>query len=99
MKEKEHGLFTYYVLKGLGGDADDNQDKKLTIGELGKYVQAKVKEQAAIEGREQIPELQGDTEKVLVQCKGGLLMKLDANKKILIVVALVLYLLYKMMGG
>jgi hypothetical protein len=31
--------------------------------------------------------------------KGGLLMKLDANKKILIVVALVLYLLYKMMGG
>ena len=68
MKEKEHGLFTYYVLKGLGGDADDNQDKKHTIGELGKYVQAKVKEQAAIEGREQIPELQGDTEKVLVQC-------------------------------
>ena len=67
MKEKEHGLFTYYVLKGLGGDADNNQDKKLTIGELGKYVQVKVKEQAAIEGREQIPELQGDTEKVLVQ--------------------------------
>jgi len=26
-------------------------------------------------------------------------VKLDANKKILIVVALVLYLLYKMMGG
>ena len=56
-----------YVLKGLGGDADDNQDKKLTIGELGKYVQVKIKEQAAIEGREQVPELQGDTEKVLVQ--------------------------------
>jgi uncharacterized caspase-like protein len=67
LKEKEHGLFTYYILKGLGGDADDNQDKKLTIGELGKYVQVKVKEQAAIEGREQIPELQGNTEKVLVQ--------------------------------
>jgi len=31
------------------------------------YVQVKVKEQAAIEGREQVPELQGDTEKVLVQ--------------------------------
>ena len=66
LKEKEHGLFTYYILKGLGGDADDNQDKKLTIGELGKYVQVKVKEQAAIEGREQIPGLQGNTEKVLV---------------------------------
>jgi len=67
LKEKEHGLFTYYILKGLGGDADNNQDKKLTIGELGSYVQVKVKEQAAIEGREQIPELQGNTEKVLVQ--------------------------------
>ena len=67
LKQKEHGLFTYYVLKGLSGDADNNQDKKLTIGELGRYVQAKVKEQAAIEGREQIPELQGNTEKVLVQ--------------------------------
>ena len=54
--------------KLINGVEDDNQDKKLTIGELGKYVQAKVKEQAAIEGREQIPELQGDTEKVLVQC-------------------------------
>ena len=53
--------------KPTGGVEDDNQDKKLTIGELGKYVQAKVKEQAAIEVREQIPELQGDTEKVLVQ--------------------------------
>jgi len=53
--------------KLISGVEDDNQDKKLTIGELGKHVQAKVKEQAAIEGREQIPELQGDTEKVLVQ--------------------------------
>ena len=31
--------------------------------------------------------------------KRRFVMKLDANKKILIVVALVLYLLYKMMGG
>ena len=67
LKEKEHGLFTYYVLKGLGGEADSDQDKKLTMGELGKYVQIKVKERAAIEGREQIPELQGDPKNVLVQ--------------------------------
>ena len=67
LKQKEHGLFTYYVLKGLSGDADNNRDKQLTIGELGNYVQVKVKEQAAIEGREQVPELQGNTEKVLVQ--------------------------------
>ena len=36
--------------KPTGGDADDNQDKKLTIGELGKYVQVKVKEQAILLG-------------------------------------------------
>ena len=32
------------------GASDDNQDKKLTIGELGKYVQVKVKEQAILLG-------------------------------------------------
>ena len=57
--------------KLINGVEDDNQDKKLTIGELGKYVQVKVKEQAAIEGREQVPELQGDTEKVWCNGKGG----------------------------
>jgi hypothetical protein len=67
LKEKEHGLFTYYVLKGLGGDADSDKDKKLTMGELGEYVHGKVKERAAIEGREQTPELQGDLSQVLVQ--------------------------------
>ena len=60
-------VFLMLILSSVPVYADDNQDKKLTIGELGKYVQVKVKEQAAIEGREQVPELQGDTEKVLVQ--------------------------------
>ena len=67
IKDKEHGLFTYYVLKGLGGAADRNKDKKLTMAELGSYVSAKVKEDAAIKGREQTPQLQGNTERVLVQ--------------------------------
>mgnify|MGYP002632600993 CR=1 FL=1 len=50
----------------LGGDADTNKDKKLTIAELGKYVHAKVKEDAAATGREQTPELQGSGERALV---------------------------------
>jgi len=65
-KEKEHGLFTYYLLKGLAGAADGDGDKKLTIAELAKYVHSKVKEYAALKGREQTPELQGDGEGVLV---------------------------------
>ena len=41
-----------------------NQKSKIYIAN---QAPKKGKEQAAIEGREQIPELQGDTEKVLVQ--------------------------------
>ena len=67
LKEKEHGLFTYYVLKGLGGEADSDKDKKLTMGELAEFVRGKVKERAAVEGREQIPELQGNPNKILVE--------------------------------
>tara|TARA_A100001388_G_scaffold48119_1_gene31884 strand:- start:3488 stop:4240 length:753 start_codon:yes stop_codon:yes gene_type:complete len=67
IKDKEHGLFTYYLLKGLGGTADANKDKKLTMAELTNYVSSKVKEDAAIKGREQTPELQGSANRVLVQ--------------------------------
>jgi len=67
IKAKEHGLFSYYVLKGMGGDADSNKDNQLTMSELGKYVHSKVKEDASITGREQTPELQGDGERVLVK--------------------------------
>jgi tetratricopeptide (TPR) repeat protein len=33
-----HGLFSYYVLKGLEGDADANKDGKVDVSELIKYV-------------------------------------------------------------
>ena len=67
LEEKEHGLFTYYLLKGLGGDADSNKDKSINISELKSFVFAKVKEQAALNGREQTPESQGSSDNVLVR--------------------------------
>lgn len=67
LKNKEHGLFTYYVLKGLGGVADSNKDRKITVSELGNYVQSNVKEQASAKGWNQTPELQGASERVLVR--------------------------------
>ena len=67
LQEKEHGLFTYYLLKGLGGDADYNKDKSINISELKSFVSAKVKEQAALNGREQTPEIQGSSDNVLVR--------------------------------
>jgi hypothetical protein len=67
LEEKEHGLFTYYLLKGLGGDADSNKDKSINISELKSFVSSKVKEQAALNGREQTPEIQGSSNNVLVR--------------------------------
>lgn len=37
-----HGLFTYYLLRGLRGDADTNRDGEVTWGEIAGYVSQKV---------------------------------------------------------
>jgi uncharacterized caspase-like protein len=38
-----HGVFTYYLLEGLKGRADTNQDHLVTVGELFRYVRQKVR--------------------------------------------------------
>jgi len=64
----QHGLFSYYLMKGLRGDADANRDKKITQQELNAYLAENVDEQARRMGREQQPQLlSGDPEKVVVQ--------------------------------
>ena len=67
IKEKEHGLFTYYVLRGLSGDADNNKDKVVKLRELSNYVSKNVREQAALNGREQLPQLKSNQDKVIVK--------------------------------
>lgn len=37
-EEEKHGLFTYYLLKGMVGEADRNRDKRIEIEELYSYV-------------------------------------------------------------
>ena len=34
IEEAQHGMFSYYLMKGLEGNADENKDKKITNGEL-----------------------------------------------------------------
>ena len=55
----EHGLFTHYLLKGLGSDrlADLNGDQLITVGELFEYVKPRVEDEAVIQGKSQVPEL------------------------------------------
>jgi len=67
IKEKEHGLFTYYLLKGMGGDADTNKDNSVSVVELDQFVSGRVKEQAALSGREQTPEIHIKDNRILVK--------------------------------
>lgn len=39
-----HGIFTYYVVKGLEGEADENKDGLVTADELAEYVRRNVRE-------------------------------------------------------
>ena len=36
--EKKHGMFTYFFLKGLKGEADFNQDGNISVGELENFI-------------------------------------------------------------
>jgi len=56
--EKNHGLFTYFLLKALKGDA--KQNGKLTAKQLFDYVKKNVSQTANFLDREQSPTLQGN---------------------------------------
>jgi len=65
--QKNHGIFTYYLLKGLNGNADSNRDKKITVNEMSSYLNENVPQQARKMGREQNPQLLGtDKNRVLL---------------------------------
>ena len=66
LKEAKHGIFSYYLMKGLEGNADANKDKKITNGELLAYIDENVSQKALELGRQQNPSLAGDPEKVLI---------------------------------
>ena len=55
----KHGIFTYFVLKGLGRSADDNGDKAVTVEELYRYLAKEVPAKALEPplDREQVPEV------------------------------------------
>ena len=64
LEAANHGLFSYFLMKGMEGDADANMDNKITMAEMRDYVKDKVVRQSDFQ---QTPELQGDTDRLLVQ--------------------------------
>ncbi len=66
--EKKHGLFTYYLLKGIRGGADNNGDKSLTVEELENYIVSNVKNTAGLLDREQTPQVHSkDKQRIIVK--------------------------------
>lgn len=64
--ELQHGIFSFYLMKGMEGDADLNNDKEITVGEMKKFLLDNVQLKAMSINRKQIPQVVGDTDRVLV---------------------------------
>ena len=67
----QQGLFTYYLMEGLGGAANNDGNKYVTIQELYYYVYHKVKDRAAQcrPPHKQTPELFGKFDLRLIVAK------------------------------
>ena len=66
IEEAKHGMFSYYLMKGLEGKADGNNDDQITNGELIAYLKTNVSNEAFTQNREQDPMLSGDPDQVLM---------------------------------
>ena len=62
-----HGLFSYFVMKGLEGDADQNADRRINAQELYAYVADRVSKEAMRRGAQQTPTLAGSPTRLLTQ--------------------------------
>ena len=67
IKEAKHGIFSYFLMKGLEGKADSNNDKQITNGELIAYLKTNVSKEALSQNREQDPMLVGNANKVIMK--------------------------------
>ena len=61
----KHGLFSYWLMRGLSGEADADNNEKITNGELHEFVSSKVNQTAVTVGNKQSPQLSGDTDRVI----------------------------------
>jgi uncharacterized caspase-like protein len=62
----KHGIFSFYLMRGMEGDADTNRDGRITAGEMHSYLTEQVTRQAGMQNRLQQPQLIGDANRVLV---------------------------------
>jgi hypothetical protein len=68
--ELKHGIFSYYLMLGMEGEADGNKDGQITVGEMQTYLSQQVTRRAIGMNRTQSPQTTGDLSRVLVQASG-----------------------------
>jgi hypothetical protein len=59
-------LFSYFLMKGMEGAADANNDRQITAGELHAFVAENIARQAPRLATDQTPQITGDEDRVLV---------------------------------
>ena len=64
--ELKHGIFSFYLMKGMEGEADGNKDGKITVGEMQDYLSDKASRQAMTLNRKQTTQLVGDPNRVFI---------------------------------
>ena len=62
----KHGIFSYYLMKGMEGEADQNKDGAITVEEMQSYLSDSVGRKAMSLSRTQQPQVVGDQSRVLV---------------------------------
>lgn len=62
----QHGIFSYYLMRGMEGEADLNKDGKITLDEIQAYLSENVGRHARTMNRQQEPQVIGDGSRVLV---------------------------------
>jgi hypothetical protein len=63
----QHGIFSFYLMKGMEGAADINKDGNITYGEMQQYLSENVQRQALAANRVQVPQLIGDANRLLIR--------------------------------
>ena len=66
MSDASNGVFTYFLVEGLLGDADTDEDGKINIREIYTYVYKNVADYAATKNRSQHPMLWGKFDESLI---------------------------------
>ena len=62
----KHGVFSYFLMKGMEGEADENKDGNITMAEMQSYLKEYVGKKAMSLNRTQVPQSTGDQSRVLV---------------------------------